>query len=1542
MLRLLISFFVGCLFVQLAAQTSDPALYVRTAIQGTGRTCSSDAGNIASFGPLTGESNDFLGDTIFLCLNDSIFVNHADDENLSGDPNPSSPGGIGYAFFECPPTANVMMAQDVRDDPCVLDEGMPINGFYVYTGFSLGGDATFFNSGDLQAQFFSGSPGIIHFAPITFDSLADGRFATYEGSPEGACVSMSNDQQFAVAYLNGIDITDFSDRGCDGSFRVQGGLPELNGSDYSSIVIQNLADPMITATITSGSISHNGLVTFTVPEAGDYRILIEDGKSCGYVGTVEMDGCGAVTFELPLGTILPGANKCFPVTVENWVAISAAQFSINWDPSILRVTGIQSQNPDLVAIGGIIISTNANAPAVPPGQMAVSWGDLTGQNTVTLPDGAVLFEICFDAVGVLDECTALTITGNPTPIEVGDPNTGVILDVSQREGKITISQDPFFVLLSQDSVSCADRTDGSFTVLVDEGTAPYRFNWNTVPLSGPNRGPVVIGEDGGSGSVMGLAAGSYQVTITDSGTPQLEVIDTIAVLAGPALGTDISFDSPSCFGANDGVVRAEVFLNSVLVPNPGPEYTYLWNVIGANGQELTGRSAGFYAVTITDANGCPAMASGTVTQPARLEVLTSNTFITDASCSGGENGEITITPTGGTTADGNYDFEWNTGLTTRAQSATLTNLNPGQYCVTVTDDNDCPFERCYNVGAIKTLSIVSILEDVSCNGGDDGEIFVSGSTSGAPADEPYTFSWDTFNTPPTSTPTTSTISDLSVGTYIVTMMDADPAGCMVADTLMVSQPDSLAVSLLDRTDETCIVGNDGSITIAVIGGTGPYTYSWSHDMMLTDSIADGLSAGSYTVQVTDANNCLDMLTEVVSAPDPPVVTQLEDDSVSCPDDTDGALQVFAVPPSAGVTITSYAWSNGGTTPNIQNLSPGQYIVTITASNSCVTVDTAFVTAPDPIMLTDTVVRPPSCPEETDAQIAVIVSGGTAPYIYNWNPGGSGANLNPLTGLGAGTYELGILDANNCAMSPTVSIVVEDPPSIVAANIGDNGFTNVLPTRCPDDNSCDGQATFTAVYSDGSTGVFTYQWSSGEEDINVASSTATALCEGANTVLATDGVCGTIFDFTVAAPEPISPNVMIEPISCAGDNDGSIAITTTGGTAPYDYFWIENSATTSQITDLEAGSYTAVITDANSCIFTQTASVPEPDTLRLTVDPFQSTGVVTCAGDEDGLITVVASGGNANAANPYSYLWSNGVSTPENGDLAAGTYSVTVIDFKGCRDELDFTILEPDPVQFTLGPITPPLCFGDPALITIDTAFGGANNAFEEYVFMIDNNGLRIPVIEAATTFAGDHTVTVEDINGCPAETMINIPSPGQITLSIPGPVVIELGDSLTQLQPVVTPSGNYRYQWSPADFLSADTVRAPFVFPEGSLEYNLVVTNENGCTAAASVFVELDANRNVYIPNIFSPDGDGRNDDFQVFACRGVRAVRSIRLFDRWGGLLVERTGLDPDCLNGSIAWDGRGVNGEEMPSGVYVYMVEIEFLDGIILTYRGDVTLIR
>lgn len=1542
MIRILTSLLTLLLFaLHLQAQTADPVIFHRTPPTGEARMCLYDAGSINSFGPLTGQSNDITGDTLFLCMGDIVAIDHADDQDLSsGDPNPATPAGIGYVFYNCTPTVSGETTADIAGDPCILNDNNPPDGFWIYTGGTLGGDVDFFNDGNLQTTFNGGNPDVFFFAPITFDSLSPMGFAAYEGDPIGDCINSRVDQSFAVAYLNEVTISELNMNGCQGSFRVRGGLSELDGSDYPTINIFQQANPGVVATITSGPADHSDVVSFVVPEPGTYVIEVEDEKSCGASTTALAGTCDEVTIFMPLTNVLPSSNECVPVVVEDFGSIVSMQFSINWDPSIISITGVQGFNPAVpdISQNGNFGWENFPVPnAIAPGVMTFSWSDnsFTG---VSLPDGSIFFEICFDVVGQLGDCSDLNITSNPVTVEIVNTTEEIILNT--RDGKVQVTDDPFFVLVEQDSLTCPGFDDGGFTVTVDQGTAPYQFTWNTIPLSGPNSTPEVIGTNGGSESVMNLAAGMYQVTITDNSVPALEVIDTIEVLAGATLGIMVRDTLPTCFDARDGSLRFIATSDAFPVVDPvNNGYTFNWSTPPTvpnpgNTDYIVDIPAGSYGITVTDPSGCEAIALIPLSQPPPLQVLDANTFIEDASCTGGQDGEIMITASGGTTADGNYTFSWDTGLVITASTTTVTGLNPGTYCVTVTDDNNCMTEECYTVGAVKVLSLTELVTDVNCNGEATGEIFLTGNTAGAPADEPYTFTWSANAPVPTNTTTTSMISNLTAGEYAVTMTDASLAGCQVIDTFTVNQPNPLVGQVLMFNNESCTVGMDGSITLGVSGGTGPYNYVWSHDATLTDSIATNLPAATYTIDITDANMCPTQVVQMISAPTPPQIDQLDDDSVTCPTDTDGMLEVI-VTPAPGTTILSYEWTGGLMGSSIDNLAPGEYIVTITADNACVAIDTALVTAPDPIMLDSVTVVQPMCPGQSNGRITVFPSGGTPGYMYIWsdNPGVVVPN-NPLTGLAAGDYTVTVVDANMC-QSEEFAIAVVDPPTIEAV------FSNIMDTSCPDDATCDGQATITATYSDGSPGDFIFTWASGEMTSGGMISTAVQLCEGLQTVNVNDG-CGANIEFEIGAPEEISATVTPSQISCNGLADGSVTLTPAGGTSPYNVFWVETGETDFTIDGLSAGQYTAVITDNNSCTFSQFVNITEPDPLVLNIDPVNSTDQVTCAGDMDGVITVIATGGNPDPNTPFLYTWNDGNTGASNTGLGAGTYNVTVTDINNCMDMASFSIAEPDPLVFTLDTIVPPLCFGDPTLISIDTVFGGANNPFEEYTFMVDNNGLNFPVLQPATVFAGTHIVTVEDINGCTEEVSVDIISPGQIFIDFPqSPLVVELGDSTAQLVPTITPNDTYSYQWTPAEFLSADTIRNPFVFPENSLEYTLTIVNANGCTASGDIFVELDANRNVYIPNVFSPNGDGVDDDFRVYTCRGVSNVKSARLFDRWGGLLYEGTNLNPACLNGVPLWDGTQ-GSDTLPPGVYVYMIEIEFLDGVLLTYRGDVTLLR
>ncbi|MEL6273628.1 MAG: hypothetical protein AAFU03_00805, partial [Bacteroidota bacterium] len=306
--------------------------------------CNSDAGDIMSFGPFIGQSNDVTGDTIFFCFGDSLFVDHDDNSiDLSGDPIPGTPAGIGYAFYDCPPTVTGQSLGNIIDlDPCFTRS--PLNdSLIIASGGNLNGDDWFFNLGQVQAFLSMGAPEpqVIWFAPITYDRLNPSTLlAQYERegnqstNPLGPCVNVSVDQAFAIAYLNELTISDVNLSGCQGTFRVQGGLPELDGSTYF-IEAELTTDPSVMATIQTTNVSHDGVVSFEVPQPGDYRITVTDNKSCPATQVVTLNSCDAVGFCFGFENHLPGESFCVPVTVTGYTNVLGFQFTINFDNDVL-------------------------------------------------------------------------------------------------------------------------------------------------------------------------------------------------------------------------------------------------------------------------------------------------------------------------------------------------------------------------------------------------------------------------------------------------------------------------------------------------------------------------------------------------------------------------------------------------------------------------------------------------------------------------------------------------------------------------------------------------------------------------------------------------------------------------------------------------------------------------------------------------------------------------------------------------------------------------------------------------------------------------------------------------------------------------------------------------------------------------------------------------------------------------------------------------------------------------------------------------------
>jgi gliding motility-associated-like protein len=552
---------------------------------------------------------------------------------------------------------------------------------------------------------------------------------------------------------------------------------------------------------------------------------------------------------------------------------------------------------------------------------------------------------------------------------------------------------------------------------------------------------------------------------------------------------------------------------------------------------------------VTDDDNCTVIAVYNITQP---DVLTDSTLTTDATCSTA-NGAATVFPYGGTTP---YSYLWNNGATTQA----ITGLSAGLYTVTVTDANSCTVSSgvlVSNLGA-PVISLDSII-DASCNGFSDGAIFIN-VTSGTP---PLTFNWS-------SGQTTEDITGIGSGAYTVTVTDVN--NCISLQTFNVIQPTALMDSM-SVTDAHC-GNNNGSAQIFPFGGTSPYSFLWSSGQT-TQQINNAL-AGTYTVTVTDFNNCISDTTIIIADIPGPSLVLDSVQNVICNSDSTGGVFISV---SAGISPYSYLWSDGAVTQDLIQVPAGIYTVTVTDPFSCSTSLSQNVSQPDSITAGFSTMSA-SCNTSNGSITTQVVTGGTPGYTYSWSNGATTANIDSLP---AGIYTLTVTDNSNCQASFNVNvnnisapvITVIDSSNVTCAGLND-GFIRVEVT--------------------GGTPPYNYSWTNttqtGDLIFNLQGNVT-------YTLTITDSLgCITTRDVFITEPSPmsISGNIPLQNgsnhISCFGLNDGSIDLTVNGGVQPYTYQW-SNFATTEDITGLSAGTYTVTVTDSNSCVNSQSFVLTQP-------------------------------------------------------------------------------------------------------------------------------------------------------------------------------------------------------------------------------------------------------------------------------------------------------------------------------------------------------------
>jgi gliding motility-associated-like protein len=1075
-------------------------------------------------------------------------------------------------------------------------------------------------------------------------------------------------------------------------------------------------------------------------------------------------------------------------------------------------------------------------------------------------------------------------------------------------------------------VTCNGGSDGSASVNVLFSNSPLTYLWSngaTTP------------------TISNLPAGAYSVTVTDSLNCQTFVQFTITEPS--QLSVNVAASNITCFGYQNGTL--ELFVSGGTFP-----YTYVWSN-GLAVQDQINLGAGTYNVTVTDANGCTASTSGIITEPSLILAMPT---ITNALCNGDNNGSIDLQVSGG---NGGYTYLWSNGQTTQD----LSNLISGLYYVTITDVNgciesspftyyvpqppvvtatatlDCPipgsgqalvqiipdggnsiinYQVSYDNGStfqpvgsysillptdsayqiqvtdslgctlplslpveidpeVKILSVnfnpcvadnvTSIPVTVNVNGGNGGPISIStngGATYLAPG--------------------VNTVNLAPGNTYIIIARDS--SNCIsLTDTIFIPNEIVLSgtvASFIGGVNVTCFGANDGSIDLSAIGGFGTYTYAWSNTAVTQD--ITNLTAGTYSVVVTDTNACTDTIAFTLSEPSVLASSVVSTGSfngfdVPCNGDSLGGINLTV---TGGTTSYTYAWSNTASTEDISTLPAGTYSVTITDANSCITTQSITLTEPTALSIAATV-TPILCANDSTGTINITTSGGVTNYSFAWS---NGDLTEDLSNTPAGIYQLTVTDANNCVaifvdtlVQPTVLSVTGTATNLTCYEAG-NGSINLT--------------------AGGGTTPYNFNWSN-----NATTEDVSSLEAGTYNVIVTDfNGCDDTLTFTITRPDllmaqsTVITNFNGYAIDCFGNSNGSVDLTVTGGTQGYTYLW-SNGAATEDISTLEAGIYSVLITDTNLCTVTDTVTITQPDSLFITATPVS----ILCNGAATGSIDIEVTGGVPG----FDYIWTNGDTIQDIANIAAGTYQVIMTDSNGCVVVQSYTLIQPTPVVVA-DSVTNLLCFHDSTgSININTSggvapytYGWSNGAITEDVDSISagnyqvivtdanncvdtlsyvvteptlltgtiasttdlngfdvsctgstNGGIDVQIIGGTTGYtyvwntgaasedltnigAGIYNVTATDANGCRFDTTITLIEPPALVLNenhvnVPCNGFTTGSIDLT-INGGVTP---YTYLWSNnATTQDIDTL--------GAGTYNVVITDANGCIVDSAITIE--------------------------------------------------------------------------------------------------------
>jgi len=1284
--------------------------------------------------------------------------------------------------------------------------------------------------------------------------------------------------------------------------------------------------------------------TLNVTVSGTFTVTVTDANGCTGTASATTTANSLPTPSITgTNVICQGANTSFnagagyasyqwstAATTQSITATAAGPYAVTVTDAN-GCTGSASVNltvnalptPSITGITTLCQGASTTLSAGGP-YAGYAWSTSATTQTITTGASGTFTVTVTDANGCVSSAsTTVTVNNNPSPaisgtlvfcsgtgttLSAGGPYASYQWNSGATAQTINVTTGGAFTVTVTDANGCTGSASATTTVNAlptpsISGATAICQNATTVFNAGGPYASYLWSTTATSQSITTGTAGPYTVSVTDGNgcTGSATVALTVNALPTPSITGNTTF----CQGAS-----------SVL--NAGGGYSsYAWSN-AATTQTVTVSTGGPFTVTVTDANGCVSSASTNVTVNANPVPAIAGVLDFCA-------GTSTVLDAG----SGYATYQWSNNATSQTISVGAT----GAFTVTVTDANGCTGSASANTTQhpLPTPSVTG--NNVICQ--NDIAVFDAGAGYA-------TYLWS-------GNATTQTLTTGIAGTYTVTVTDLNGCTGTASVTLTVNP---LPIPSISGNLVFC----QGSSSV-LNAGAGFASYAWSSGASSQNITVN--ASGTYTVTVTSAAGCVSSTNAVVTVNNNPVPT-ITGPLAFC----DGSSTVL----DAGAGYTLYQWSNGATSQTVTVSTAVPVAVTVTDANGCVgttSVNTVVNPLPTPAISGNNVI----CQNET-----TVFDAGAGYAAYAWSNSSSGQTL--TTGI-AGTYTVTVTDANGCTGTASMTLTVNPLPTpAISGNLafcqGDNstlsanaGYTayqwsNTASTQSinvtaggnyvvtvTDNNGCSASATAAVTVHPLPTPVI-----AGPNDL-CAGATATlsagnyaayAWSTGATTPTLTTGAAGTysvtVTDMNGCVSTSPAFAITVHPLPtasitqsseiCVGEPTAFNLVFT--GTGPFTYNYTANGVPA--IGNAPGASATVTVSPSATTVYALVSVTDAHCTnaaagnVTVTVHPLPTPSITGIADICDGETSTFT----ANAGY-VSYLWSSGQSTPSITIGTSGTYVVTVTDNNGCANTAASTLNVH---------MVPVIAFtNDSSLSCEETRVHFFNqSAFDPgsvfaWEFGDGSTGSEQDPFHGYTV-SGTYpvTLTITTPYGCTATLSKDVE-----IIIYPLPVADFKLDrkeaSIVQSQ--ITAFDNSQnavtWSWDFGDTYKTTGISASHYYSEeGRFIITLEVTNVSGCLSRASQEVYITP---FFVPNAFTPNGDGLNDRFFDGGYLTDLNSYEMTIFNRWGKKVFANSRYND-------FWNGRDLSGNPVPEGTYVYLIKAVTKDNKELSYEGRVTVVR